>query len=158
MARLGGGNFPKGYSQFEAVAYSNGPDGKPETGDDLELGHVDVTWSVEEYSAVFDDDDIEYVGSLDADGLFQPALDGPNPDRDGQRNNVGDVWVVGTWTGADGRGVARAGPPDCHGAAVHEVGAVAGAGVSGSADGGGWWIGTAVRSGRGIGNVNYALH
>ena len=102
MARLGGGNFPKGYSQFEAVAYSDGPDGKPETGDDLELGYVDVTWSVEEYAAVFDDDDIEYVGSLDTDGLFQPALDGPNPDRDGQRNNVGDVWVVGTWTGPDG--------------------------------------------------------
>ena len=102
MARLGGGNFPKGYSQFEAVAYSDGPDGKPETGDDLELGHVNVTWSVEEYSAVFDDDDIEYVGSLDTDGLFQPALDGPNPDRAGQRNNVGDVWVVGTWSGADG--------------------------------------------------------
>ena len=102
MARLGGGNFPKGYSQFEAVAYSDGPDGKPETGDDLELGHVDVTWSVEEYSAVFDDDDIEYVGSLDEDGLFMPALDGPNTDRAGQRNNVGDVWVVGMWSGADG--------------------------------------------------------
>ena len=32
MARLGGGAFPKGYVQFEAVAYSDGPDGKPETG------------------------------------------------------------------------------------------------------------------------------
>ena len=57
---------------------------------------------MEEYSAVFDDDDIEFVGSLDEDGLFMPALDGPNPDRSGQRNNVGDVWVVGTWTGPDG--------------------------------------------------------
>ena len=105
MARLGGGNFPKGYAQFEATAFSNGPDGKPETGDDLDLGFVDVTWSVEEYSAVFDDDDIEYVGSLDDDGLFHPAIDGPNPDRIGQRNNVGDVWMVATWSGPGGEEV-----------------------------------------------------
>ena len=102
MARLGGGNFPKGYAQFEATAFSNGPDGKPETGDDLDLGFVDVTWSVEEYSAIFDDNDIEYVGSLDDDGLFHPAIDGPNPDRIGQRNNVGDVWMVATWSGPGG--------------------------------------------------------
>ena len=102
MSRLGGGAFPKGYAQFEAVAYSDGPDGKPETGDDLELGYVDVMWSMEEYSAVFDDDDLEFVGSLDENGLFMPARDGPNPDRSGERNNVGDVWVVGTWSGPDG--------------------------------------------------------
>ena len=105
MARLGGGNFPKGYAQFEATAYSNGPDGEPETGDDLPLGHVDVTWSVEEYAAVFDDDDIEYVGTLDEGGLFQPASDGPNPERTGMRNNVGDVWVVAIWRGPDGKEV-----------------------------------------------------
>ena len=105
MARLGGGNFPKGYAQFEATAFSNGPDGKPDTGDDLDLGFVDVTWSVEEYSAVFDDDDMEYVGSLDDDGLFHPAIDGPNPDRVGQRNNVGDVWMVATWSGPGGEEV-----------------------------------------------------
>ena len=105
MARLGGGNFPRGYAQFEATAFSNGPDGKPDTGDDLDLGFVDVAWSVEEYSAVFDDDDIEYVGSLDDNGLFQPAVDGPNPDRIGQRNNVGDVWVVATWSGPGGEEV-----------------------------------------------------
>jgi quinohemoprotein amine dehydrogenase len=105
MARLGGGAFPKGFAQFEATAFSDGPDGKPETDDDLDLGFVDVEWSMEEYSAIFDDDDIEYVGVLDADGLFRPALDGPNPDRDGLRNNVGDVWVVATWSGPDGESV-----------------------------------------------------
>ena len=105
MARLGGGAFPKGYAQFEATAFSNGPDGEPETDDDLDLGFVDVEWSMEEYSAVFDDDDIGYVGTLGADGLFDPALDGPNPDRQGLRNNVGDVWTVATWRGPDGEEV-----------------------------------------------------
>ena len=102
MARLGGGAFPKGYAQFEATAFSDGPDGEPETDDDLNLGFVDVEWSMEEYSAVFDDDDIEYVGTLDPNGLFLPALDGPNPDRHGLRNNVGDVWTVATYRGPDG--------------------------------------------------------
>ena len=31
-----------------------------------------------------------------AAGSFTPALDGPNPARSGNRNNVGDVWVVAT--------------------------------------------------------------
>ena len=105
MARLGGGAFPKGYAQFEATAFSNGPDGEPETEDDLNLGQVDVAWSVEEYAAVFDDDDIEYVGTLDQNGRFEPAIDGPNPDRAGSRNNVGDVWVVATYAGPDGNEV-----------------------------------------------------
>lgn len=100
MARLGGGtHFPKGYAQFQATAFANGPDSKPETADDLDLGQADVTWLLEEYAAVFDDDDLEYVGTLDQNGLFEPALDGPNPRRSGQRNNVGDVWVVATYQG-----------------------------------------------------------
>ena len=105
MARLGGGAFPKGFAQFEATAFSNGPDGEPDTDDDLDLGFVEVEWSMEEYAAVFDDDDIEYVGTLSPDGLFDPALDGPNPERDGMRNNVGDVWTVATYRGPDGREV-----------------------------------------------------
>ena len=57
MARVGGANFPKRYQQFEAIAYHNGPDHKPATKDDLELGMVDVAWSLEEYPALFVDDD-----------------------------------------------------------------------------------------------------
>ena len=103
LARLGGGaHFPKGYVQFQAVAFADGPDGKPETTDDLNLGQADVTWSLEEYAAVFDDDDLDYVGTLDHDGLFEPAVDGPNPSRSGARNNVGDVWVVAAFQGPDG--------------------------------------------------------
>jgi quinohemoprotein amine dehydrogenase len=96
MARVGGGNFPKGLQVFEAMGWDDGPDGEPETEDDLALGRVDATWRIEEYSATFGDDDAEFVGSMDADGVFTPALDGPNPERRGNRNNVGDVWVVAT--------------------------------------------------------------
>jgi quinohemoprotein amine dehydrogenase len=98
MARVGGIAFPKQFQQFEAVAYSNGLDGKPDTKDDLDLGYVNVTWSVEEFTAVFGDDDIQYVGMLDANGFFTPNVDGPNPKRKGGTNNYGDVWVVATYT------------------------------------------------------------
>lgn len=94
MARVGGVVFPKQLQQFEAIGINNGPDGKPDTADDLNLGIVPVKWSLEEYPATFNDDDTQYVGVLDQSGLFTPSLDGPNPKRPGNRNNVGDVWVV----------------------------------------------------------------
>jgi quinohemoprotein amine dehydrogenase len=94
MARVGGNVFPKQLQQFEAVGVNNGPDGKPDTADDLNLGLVNVKWSLEEYTATFGDDDLQYVGALDQTGLFTPNVDGPNPKRPGNRNNVGDVWVV----------------------------------------------------------------
>ena len=98
LARIGGINFPKQYQQFEAVAYHNGPDGKPDTKDDLNLGMVDVAWSMEEYTATFGDDDRNFVGTLDAAGLFTPNVDGPNPQRRNGTNNYGDVWIVATYT------------------------------------------------------------
>jgi quinohemoprotein amine dehydrogenase len=103
MARVGGANFPKQLQQFEAVAFHNGADGKPDTKDDLNLGPVEVTWSVEEYTATFDDNDKDYVGTLDDHGLFTPNLDGPNPKRPRNANNVGDVWVVATYRLPDGK-------------------------------------------------------
>jgi quinohemoprotein amine dehydrogenase len=101
MARVGGANFPKGYQVFEAIGWSDGADGESGTGDDLRLGRVPVTWGMEEYSATFDDTDIQFVGSLDDNGVFTPAEDGPNPARKGNRNNVGDVWVVATYETPD---------------------------------------------------------
>jgi quinohemoprotein amine dehydrogenase len=95
MARVGGDTFPKMLAQFEAWGYSNGADGKPDSPDDIELGIVDAAWSMEEYAATYNDDDIKFVGTLnEATGRFTPNVDGPNPARAGQRNNVGDVWVV----------------------------------------------------------------
>lgn len=107
MARVGGTVFPKQLQQFEAVGTHNGPDGKPGTDDDLNLGLVDVKWSLEEYTATFGDDDVQFVGAIDANGLFTPAVDGPNPKRTGNRNNVGDVWVVAELTGGNARDTSK---------------------------------------------------
>jgi quinohemoprotein amine dehydrogenase len=98
MARNGGIRFPKQYQQFEAIAYNNGPDGKPNTKDDIEIGPAHVTWKLEEFAATLGDDDIQYVGTLDDNGLFTPNVDGPNPARRHGTNNYGDVWVVATYT------------------------------------------------------------
>lgn len=111
MARIGGAAFPKGYQPFDAIGWDDGPDGEPATEDDLRLGRVPATWSMEEYTATFDDDDIDYVGALGSDGVFTPAIDGPNENRRGDRNNVGDVWVVATYAGADADAEATAGRP-----------------------------------------------
>jgi quinohemoprotein amine dehydrogenase len=101
LSRLGGVRFPKMLQQFEAIGYSNGPDGKPDTKDDIEIGMVDVAWSVEEYTATFGDDDLRFVGSVNDVGLFTPNVDGPNANRSGNRNNMGDIWVVASHQPAD---------------------------------------------------------
>jgi quinohemoprotein amine dehydrogenase len=103
MARVGGIVFPKQLQQFEATAYHNGPDGKPNTPDDVNLGPVPARWSMEEYAATFADDDIQFVGELNSGGLFIPAVDGVNPKRSGNRNNIGDVWVIATYTPEGGK-------------------------------------------------------
>ncbi len=99
MARVGGGNFPKGLAQFEAHAFDNGADDRADTPDDVDLGLVDATWALEEFAATYDDDDVQFVGDIDkTTGRFTPNVDGPNPARRGSRNNVGDVYVVATYT------------------------------------------------------------
>jgi quinohemoprotein amine dehydrogenase len=99
LARLGGDEkdvHPRGYEQLEVVAYQRGADGKLHTGDDIELGPIAANWSMEEFYASFGDDDKEFVGSLNNNGLFTPNIDGPNPQRKFSRNNYGDVWIVAT--------------------------------------------------------------
>jgi quinohemoprotein amine dehydrogenase len=98
LSHLGSEPHAKGYCQFDAIAYANGPDGKQGTADDIELGPVKAAWKLEEFVATIGDDDVDFVGNLDpASGLFTPALDGPNPKRKFSRNNYGDVWVVATF-------------------------------------------------------------
>jgi quinohemoprotein amine dehydrogenase len=96
LARLGSQTHPKGYQQFEAIGYQRGADGKLHTADDVELGPLDVSWSVEEFMSVYGDDDKDFVGTLSPTGFFTPASDGPNPKRKFMRNNYGDVWIVAT--------------------------------------------------------------
>ncbi|MGH9203701.1 MAG: quinohemoprotein amine dehydrogenase subunit alpha, partial [Vicinamibacterales bacterium] len=103
---VGGDVFPKALAQFEARAFDNGADGRPDTGDDIDLGLVAATWSLEEFTATYDDDDVKYVGEIDPwSGRFIPNDDGPNPARKGSRNNIGDVYAVATYAppGADGK-------------------------------------------------------
>jgi quinohemoprotein amine dehydrogenase len=108
IARLGGGAaYQKQLQQFEAIAYAKGPDGKPDTKDDVELGLVDALWTVEEFTATFNDDDKDFVGEIDAEtGLFTPNVDGPNPKRKNNANNFGDVWVVAAYPRNVGRDTA----------------------------------------------------
>ncbi len=104
LGRLGGGSgvFTKGYVQFEAIGYHRGIDGKLNTIDDIKLGPVKAEWSMEEFFAIYGDDDVQFVGTIDTrTGLFTPSIDGPNPKRKFNRNNYGDVWAVASYKGAD---------------------------------------------------------
>jgi quinohemoprotein amine dehydrogenase len=101
LAHLGGATHPKGYVQFEAVGYNRGLDGVANTADDINLGPVQVKWSMEEFIARYNDDDKEFVGSISADGLFTPAGEGPNPQRRFTTNNTGDVWVIAKYQDKD---------------------------------------------------------
>ena len=96
ISRLGGGKHPKGYGQFDAWGFDNGPDGKPYTADDINVGVVAADWSIQEFQQTWYDDDKKFVGSLSPTALFTPNMDGPNPERSNLRNNYGDVWVVAT--------------------------------------------------------------
>lgn len=103
FARLGGTIAAKQYAQFEAVAFAAGADGVPETADDVPLGPVTANWSLEEFYSTPNDDDVEFVGKINDSGLFTPALEGPNPKRKKQSNNLptdnyGDVWVNASYT------------------------------------------------------------
>jgi quinohemoprotein amine dehydrogenase len=106
-ARLGGIISVKQFAQFQAIGYSNGADGLPGTNDDVAIGPVKAAWSLAEFYATPDDDDIKYVGTIDESGLFTPNVEGPNPLRQKQSNNFatenwGDVWVNAVFKGPTG--------------------------------------------------------
>ncbi len=96
ISRLGSGKRTPGYAQFEAWGFDAGADGKPNTADDVKVGVVPAEFHIEEFQATYYDDDKDFVGKLTPSGFFNPASDGPNPERSGNRNNYGDVWVVAT--------------------------------------------------------------
>lgn len=95
LARTGGVKHPRQIERFEAVAMHRGKDEKPFTADDVDLFQVRPRWGLAEFKVRDDDDDIQYVGTIDpATGVFTPNADGPNPQRKWQANNVGDVFVT----------------------------------------------------------------
>jgi quinohemoprotein amine dehydrogenase len=109
MARLGGTIAAKQFAQFDAVAFSNGPDGIPGTADDVALGPVSANWSLEEFMSTADDDDAKYVGVINPEtGLFTPSMEGPDPKRKKASNNFptedwGDVWVDASYKTPSGQ-------------------------------------------------------
>ena len=101
LAHTGGTVGKKGFVQYEAHAYANGADGMPNTADDVDLGPVTAQWSIQEFIAHNHDNDKEFVGYIDSNGLFTPSQDGPNPQRRFSADNIGDVWVVAKYAGKD---------------------------------------------------------
>ncbi|MBZ5540049.1 MAG: quinohemoprotein amine dehydrogenase subunit alpha [Acidobacteriia bacterium] len=98
LARVGGERYPKKFAQFEAHAFSNGADGVAGSADDLDLGPVKASWKLGEAFTSYDDNDLLFVGSIDQNGLFTPAVEGPNPARRRSTNNAGDVWAEASYT------------------------------------------------------------
>jgi quinohemoprotein amine dehydrogenase len=89
MAAFGSSKYPRGFQVFEAIGYQRGPDGKPHTADDLELGPVDVTWSMEVFYAL-DASGNDKVGEVTPGGLLVPSQENPGANY--------DIWVVATAT------------------------------------------------------------
>jgi len=88
--------------QFDAVACSKGADGAAGTADDIEIGRVPAAWNVVELASSNEDHDVEFVGTIDGNGLFTPGNEGPNPKRAMQENNMGDVWITASWAAPGG--------------------------------------------------------
>ncbi|PWU08015.1 MAG: quinohemoprotein amine dehydrogenase subunit alpha [Terriglobia bacterium] len=100
VAAFGDREHPKGFHQFEAIAYQRGPDGRLHTPDDLELGPVDADWSVQVFHAA-EGASSQFVGTMSASGLFTPADKNPG-------NNF-DCWVTAVTKERDRNGEALTG-------------------------------------------------
>ncbi|WP_197038427.1 quinohemoprotein amine dehydrogenase subunit alpha [Billgrantia saliphila] len=107
VARVGSPETPAVSGVFQAIGYLKSPDG----GEDIALGDVPVTWSVQPWDEIAEHDgDVQYAGVMDkATGIFAPSGAGPNPDRKYDANNVGNLRVI-----ADVEGQATAVQDDAH--------------------------------------------
>jgi quinohemoprotein amine dehydrogenase len=90
VSAFGDRTHPRGYQQFEAIGYQRGADGKLHTADDVALGPVNVSWTVQVFHEV-EGSSSGLIGTMSPAGLFTPAADNPNINF--------DTWVVATATG-----------------------------------------------------------
>lgn len=98
-SRIGGNGGPilKHPAQFEAIGWLNGPDGQPETPDDIRVGAMPADWRTEDFDAAARQmQDARFAGAIQPDGLFLPADAGPNPERPMMTNNAGNLKVIAT--------------------------------------------------------------
>ena len=102
-ARMGGADVPKQLQQFEAVAYSDGPDGVPGDEDDFEIGTIHAKWDIGNYYSTYFADDKQFVGTIDQNGLFTPSLETTNQKRPETLSNTGSVWVVAHYVPVDSK-------------------------------------------------------
>jgi quinohemoprotein amine dehydrogenase len=88
-----GRNFPAEGVQFEAIAYSAGADaGNP--ADDVVLGPVPATFTLSESVDRPGDDDLQWLGAIEADGTYQPNNGyGPIRGRELSAEGIGHVKV-----------------------------------------------------------------
>ncbi len=100
IARVGGGGEglpPAVPAAFHAIGWWNGPDGAPETEDDVRIGAMDAEWSVGNANPTAEAmEDAAFAGQMGEDGIFLPAVAGPNPARKYQTNNAGALTVTAT--------------------------------------------------------------
>jgi quinohemoprotein amine dehydrogenase len=96
LAAFGGEGLGRGYQQYQATGFQRGPDDRRHTSDDLDLGPIDVSWSIEIFYEP-EGHETDQVGVISPTGFFTPAA---NP-----KNNF-DVWVIAkakTETDAEGQ-------------------------------------------------------
>jgi len=99
IARIGGNGtpIPKVKAAYRAIGYAAGADGKAGTEDDIRLGYMPAVWSVKAFDdTAKHDNDLQFAGNIDGNGIFTPGDAGPNPKRKMSTNNVGNLSVVGT--------------------------------------------------------------
>lgn len=106
IARVGGeGAPPITPAGFRAIAWWAGADAQPGTEDDVRIGQVPATWSVDDLHEVAAKmEDTRFSGTMGADGVFTPAVAGPNPERPFSTNNAGELTVKAEAEGTIGTG------------------------------------------------------
>lgn len=97
VARVGNDRTPPVSGVFTALGYLG------EGEEAIPLGQVPVRWSVAPWDEIAErDEDAKFAGVLDAaTGIFSPAGAGPNPLRQYNANNVGNLRVTASVVGQE---------------------------------------------------------